>query len=201
MRNLINTWALFFVLGMVISCKKDKTIANSFENPIQAASKNTTLIDSTRNFPGFDFYEIGTKIYFSKSGKVTKLGCRAGNTGNFVVSFWDVETTNLLAQTTVNVTDNTKYFYKAIEPIHIVANKKYIISLNTNNVGVSADYWICYKKEPNPDGIDFNIYPFSIGSVTFEEPRGKTSATAVFPSNPQSPWNFFAGADVQFEYE
>jgi hypothetical protein len=115
MRNLINTWALFLVLGMAISCKKDKATNVNFENPVQAASKNTTLIDSTRNFPGFDFYEIGTKIYFSKAGKVTKLGCRAGNTGNFVVSFWDVESSALLAQTTVNVTDNTKYFYKAID--------------------------------------------------------------------------------------
>ena len=199
MRNLINTLAIVFVLGMAISCKKDKTTNVIFENPVQAASKNTTLIDSTRNFPGFDFYEIGTKIYFSKSGKVTKLGCRAGNTGNFVVSFWDVESSALLAQTTVNVTDNTKYFYKAITPIEIIPNKRYIISMNNNNDGVSADYWICYKKEANPDGIDFNVYPFSIGSVTFEEPRGKTSATAVFPSNPLSPWNFLAGADVQFE--
>ncbi|HUM50794.1 MAG TPA: DUF4082 domain-containing protein [Chitinophagales bacterium] len=201
MRNLINTLAIVFVIGMAISCKKDKTTNVNFENPVQAASKNTTLLDSTRNYPGFDFYEIGTKIYFSKAGKVTKLGCRSGNTGNFVVSFWDFESSALLAQTTVNVTDKTKYFYSAITPIEIVPNKRYIISLNNNNGGVPADYWICYKREANPDGIDFNIYPFNIGSVTFEAPYGKTSATAVFPSNPLSPWNFLAGADVQFEYE
>jgi hypothetical protein len=29
------------------------------------------------------------------------------------------------------------------------------------------------KERPTLDGIDFNVYPFSIGSVTFEAPRWK----------------------------
>ncbi|MFN8282714.1 MAG: hypothetical protein U0U67_05835 [Chitinophagales bacterium] len=202
MKNLINIWALCILAGItLVSCKKNKIKINT-EQPVQSASKTTSLLDSTRNFPGFAFYEMGSKVYFSKPGKVTKLGCRAGATGKFVVSFWDFDSHELLAQTKVTITDKDKFFYNAVSPVQITANKRYVVSMNNNNEGIITDYWLCYRKSTVlPNEIEFNVYPLSVGSVTFEDIRSVESSTAVFPSTIISAWNFSAGADVQFEYE
>ena len=50
------------------------------------------------------------------------------------VALWDSTTKNLIVAVSVKVTDSTKFTYTDISPIPIVANKKYVVSIN-NTVG------------------------------------------------------------------
>jgi hypothetical protein len=151
-------------------------------------------------FPSFgSFYESGNKILFLKNGTITKLGCCSGNKGTFTVSFWDFETTSLLAATSITVTDTLQYFYKNITPISITANKRYVVSMNNSSGGSAKDYWIYYRKS-GPGTIYANIYPFTSGNVTYEDARFKETSSPSFHNSLLSPWSFICQADLQFEY-
>lgn len=187
------------LLGFLAACKKDKNLATT-ENPTKAAIANPALVDSFVLFPSFgSFYESGNKIYFSRNGTVTKLGCRSGNKGTFTVNFWNFETASLLASANITVSDTLQYVYKNITPITVTANKRYVISMNNNSGGSAKDYWIYYRKS-GPGTISPNIYPFTSGSVTYEDVRAKETSTSIFPDFTISPWNFICQADLQFEY-
>lgn len=180
-------------------CKKDKTVPS--ETPVKAASGNRNLLDSFVLFPSFGTsYEIGSKLYFTKNGKITKLGCRAGNKGTFAVSLWDFETSTLLASTSVTIEDSSRFTYKGITPLEIVKNKRYVVSLNLTSGGNPKDYWLYYKKNSAGTDIEFNVFPVTTGNTVIEDSRYAESSTPVFPGTVNSPWMFSAGADLQFEY-
>lgn len=110
------------------------------------------------------------------------------NTGNFKVSLWNYSTQELIATTTVNVTDITQFKYNDISPVEITANVRYVIS-----IFLTSGY--AYSKKP---GIP--IYPFTIGSITFEDFRTKNSPTSVFPDNFDNYITLGGVPDFQFEY-
>lgn len=191
--------SLFIAAAFISGCKKDQ--AKPFETPVKAASENKTLLDSAVIFPSFGTnYEIGSKLYFTKNGKITKLGCRAGNKGTFAVSLWDFETRTLLASTSVTITDSSRFTYKDITPVEIVMNKRYVVSLNLTSGGNPKDYWLCYNKNSAGTDIEFNVFPVTTGNTVIEDSRYAVSSTPVFPGTVNSPWMFSAGADLQFEY-
>lgn len=194
----------FVALMLLVSvftngCKKAKTVPS--ETPVKAASENRNLLDSFVIFPAYGtHYEIGSKMYFTKNGKITKLGCRAGNKGTYAVSLWDFETRTLLASTSVTITDSSRFNYKDITPVDIVMNKRYVVSLNLTSGGNPKDYWLHYKKNTAGTDIEPNVYPVASGNTVIEDSRYTESTTPVFPGTVNSPWMFSAGADVQFEY-
>ncbi|HPA35441.1 MAG TPA: DUF4082 domain-containing protein [Chitinophagales bacterium] len=191
--------SLFIVAAFISGCKKDE--AKPFETPVKASSENKTLLDSAVIFPSFGTnYELGSKLYFTKNGTITKLGCRAGNKGTFAVSLWDFETNNLLASTSITVTDSMHFTYKSITPVDVTMNKRYVVSMNLTSGGEAKNYWLLYKKNEAGTNIIFNVFPVTTGNTVIEDSRYAESSTPVFPGTVNSRWMFSAGADVQFEY-
>lgn len=191
---------LFFILsiGLWMACKKEESDpATKTENPAKATIDAGLVVDSVKILGGFYSFEFGPKIYFSRNGKVTKLGCKIANTGTYRVSFWDYNTKDLIAATTVNVTDSTQFTYNDISPIPVTANTRYVISINNNSGGEPKKYYVFFKKS-NIDGK--NIFPFTTGSVTYEKNLYVTSNTSTFPSEDDSQFSIGGIPDLQFEY-
>lgn len=192
MKNTLKLMTMLCIIAlMAISCAKDKT---KIENPMQKVVTEKIVVDSSFLFSNNN-WEFGEKLYFSRNGKITKLGCMMGNKGNFRVSFWDEATKNLIAATTVNVTDSTKFTYNSISPVNVTANTRYVLSVNNTDGGNHKLYYVFRKKAGG------NIFPFTSGSVTYEKHHETASSTSVFPL-PNLSNSYITGvADLQFEYE
>ena len=143
-------------------------------------------------------FEFGNKFYASRNGKITKLGCKMPVPGNYRVSLWNFTTTDLITATTIITTDSTQFQYNDISAVEITANTRYVISFNNTISSVPKRYFLYYKY---PLGLT-SIYPFTIGSITFETLQEKASAVSVFPDvvNPSDQTVLGGVPDMQFEY-
>jgi len=190
---------LSLVVVAVLSCSKTKvntvtvthdttvtTIDTPFQNPVKAIIQQGILVDTIANInaPGT---EIGTEFYTSDTGTVSQLG-GLFETKNiaYTVTLWDVATTTALAQTSVTTTDTTKFAYAAISPIHLSANKLYIISYNS---GAHGTLFPSLKVGGNLS------FPYSIGNITFLKSYYINSA--AFPTTEED--NFITPADFVFK--
>jgi hypothetical protein len=189
------------MMAMVLfACKKDKDItpppAKITETPgkttIEAKTKVDTLVIGTPPNPS----EIGTELFFSKKGKVTALGGLFATKGNFRVSFWEVNTKNLIVTVSINVTDTTKFTYVNIAPINVAATTGYIISINNTQDGISKNVYAAAK---NPNFT--TIYPFTVGSVTFVQSLAIESINPAFPNFALDDNVFIGISDFVFEPE
>jgi len=184
-------------IAFQIGCKKESGSTTKTENPMQTTLNAKLVVDSVKTFANGS-WEFGQKLYFSKNGNITKLGCKMANNGSFRVSLWDFATANLIAATTVTITDSTKFTYNAVSPIAVTANTRYIISVNNTSGGTYKLYYV-YRKKSNVSNA--SIYPFTTGSTTYEAHAETSSATSVFPTVLPDK-SFIDGIpDVQFEYE
>ena len=198
MKKTIYAAVLFLTIGIAAtSCKKDNTPKTKTENPAKATIEAKLVVDTSLAF-ATGSWEFGNKFYVSKNGNITKLGCKMPDAGSFRVSLWDFSTQNLIAATTVTITDTSKFVYNAVSPIAITANTRYLISTNNTSGGVAKRYFVYFKKP----SASTPIYPFTTGSVTYETLQEKGSTTSVFPDGvPSVDRYYFIGVpDFQFEY-
>jgi hypothetical protein len=165
--------ATLLLITFAFACKKsaDVSIPPS-ETPVKTTYTQKIVYDTVEIFPGS--YEFGYKFYSSKNGKISQLGCLAPVKGNIRVSLWDFDSKDLITAVTIN-SDSTSFQYVDIPAVSIVANKRYVISLNSHANGVSR--YSLGRKKPSS-----NIYPFSSGSVTFEALQQIESTTSKFPA-------------------
>lgn len=189
---------ILITIGLIAACKKEGTSKVKTENPMKTTIAQKLVVDSVITQSSGKF-EFGYKFYASKNGTITKLGCRMPETGNYRVSLWDFATKDLISATTVAVSDTSKFTYNDISPVSITANTRYVVSINNTNGGVGKEYYIYFKKS----GASFvpNIYPFTTGSITYEDFREIASSISTFPSNLFSTYAIVGPADFQFEYE
>ena len=194
MKKTITAITLFLLIGMAAtSCKKESKIIE--EHPMQKITTEKSIVDSFHLFSNNN-WEFGEKLYFSKNGKITKLGCMMANQGSFRVSLWDFTTKNLIAATTINVTDTTKYTYNSVSPIDVTANTRYVLSINNTSGGEQKLYYIARKRS----NLSGNLFPFTSGSVTYEKHHETNSAISVFPLESLSGSYLSGFPDLQFEY-
>ena len=197
MKNTIYAAVLFLTIGIAAtSCKKDNTPKTKTENPAKATIDAKSVVDTSYIF-GLSSFEFGNKFYSSRNGNITKLGCKMPQTGNYRISLWNFSTQDLIAATTVAITDTSKFTYNSVSPIAITSNVRYVISLNNTSSGTPKQYYIYFKK-PTTSGA--SIYPFTSGSITYEDFREKSSTTSTFPSLTLSNWAIVGVPDLQFEY-
>jgi hypothetical protein len=190
---------LFLILFTgITSCKKDNNQpTTNAETPMQTTIAQNLVVNSVGIY-NTGAWEFGQKFYFAKNGHVTKLGCKMANTGQFRVCFWDFNTKNIIAATTVSITDSTNFFYNTVTPIPVNANVRYVVSVNNTTLnGISKDYYL-YEKSSN--GSLASIYPFTTGNVTYEAKLEVTSVNSAFPTTVVSnSWNIIGVADLEFE--
>ena len=136
--------------------------------------------------------EDGYKIFFAKDGQVTQLGCKLPQAGQYKVSFWDFDTKTLRASPIVTVTDANQFTYVNITPIDVVANQRYVLSINNTQNGAIVSTYKAKKKS------NVNLFPFTVGSVTFEDNSFKASATTLFPDSDVTGTILFNFPDLTF---
>lgn len=191
------TFLLLICIALLNGCKKETGPTTKTENPLNASLASGQIDSiSTRNNGTFEF---GNKLYFSKNGSITKLGCKLPYKGNIRVSFWDYATKDLIAAATITITDSTKFNYVNISPIAVTANTRYVLSLNNTSGGLARSYHLGYRKSGAT--LVANIYPFTVGSVTYEAPYYQLSSTSTFPILEDPDKKYIGGfSDLQFEY-
>ena len=183
---------LMFIAG----CKKVTTPSLTTEHPMQNLLNQTSVVDTNFIFQNGQ-WEWASKLYFSRNGNITKLGCKLGALGSYRVALWDFDAHNVIAVTTVSIIDTTQFAYNIISPISVTANTRYILSVNNANGSLAKLYYVYYKKS---NVAHANIYPFTSGSVTYESSYGYLGADLHFPTLYPSSDAIIGIADLQFEH-
>lgn len=198
MKKTIYTAVLFLIIGITASsCNKKETgTSTKTENPAKATIADALVVD-TALIQNYGSFEFGQKIFFSKNGNITQLGCKMASKGTFRVSLWDFTTQNLIVAVPVTVIDTTVFTYNTISSIAVTANTRYLISINNTDGGINKPYYNYIKKSNISSS---SIYPFSSGSVTYEGQYAKASQVSVFPVGLDGVFLFGGLPDLQFEY-
>ncbi len=95
--------------------------------------------------------------------------------GTYRIIVWDFDTKQLLRQKTVEQTTPDKLTLEGVESLSLAANKKYVISINSQSAGVNKKYTYAYKT----GGADF--MPFTKGSILVYNACYRNTATPLFP--------------------
>ncbi len=121
-------------------------------------------------------WELGVVFSTSASGKITRLGSKMPDPGTYRVIVWDSDTKAILRQKTIEQTAPDHLTFGDIEALPLVANKKYVISINSQSAGTSKKYSYAYKTA---GGTDF--MPYTKGSILVHNACYRLIATATFP--------------------
>ena len=199
MKKILNVSVIILALMLTTFCSKDKK-NTIIENPLKATIESENIVDTFYAIIGTGInYEFGNKFYASRDGRITKLGCKMPQNGSYRVSLWNFATTNLITATTITTTDSTSFFYNNISPVSITTGNRYVISINNTDAGIAKRYYIYFKKPTISDAI----YPFTKGSITFEDFQTTVSISPTYPStiNPSYQTILAGVPDFQFEYD
>jgi hypothetical protein len=193
---------LSFLIVLIIasSCTKNTTVTHTiydttttidtpFQMPVKGVLDQGILVDTVIYSASPSTHtEVGTEFYSSDTGTISQLGgLFAVKNQNYTVSLWDAVADTLLTSAIVTTTDTTVFAYQVITPVHISANKLYIISLNS---APSALVNVIGSKSTSTVA-----FPYSIGNITFVGTYYTTSA--AFPTIPIN--NFVTSADFVFK--
>lgn len=174
------------------SCKKKN---NDTPKPVV---KEATLIENAFNNASFTAtaigggnWEYGVKFSMSKAGKITKLGTKMPEVGNYRVTLWDADSKVILAQATVNQTTAATGSFADIAPFSIVVGKDYYVTVQSVN-----KKWFEVTKA----GGGNITYPIVSGSMTIKQygyNNSGAASPAVFPIF--FPTEYYAGfTDLEF---
>jgi hypothetical protein len=184
----------FLFVGLLLNaCKKDDTVAvKPSETPVSTLVSETdwklTAYTSGK-------FELGYVFSSTVAGKVTQLGAQMNEPGVYTVSVWDGDTKALLRQKSVEQTSPSKFSTATIDPLPIVKDKKYVVSINNVIGGVSKGYNGLAKTPASST----SIFPISRGSIVIQKSVYSASATTVYPATDYSGSNTFWGfADITF---
>lgn len=167
---------LFF--GMLLgaacltSCSKKDTVKPA-ENALTTflSTENTVTSGVRTSGP----WELGIVFSSSTAGKLTQVGSKMPEPGTYRIIVWDFDTKQVLRQKTVEQTTPDKLTLDGIESLALTANKKYLISINSQSTGTNRKYGVAYKT----GGGD--VMPFTKGSILVYNACYRNTATALFP--------------------
>jgi hypothetical protein len=170
---------LFLAVGVMglNSCSKSSDSVKPAETPITSFLSGTAVSAGVRTSGP---WELGLIFSTSVAGKITQLGSKMPEAGSYRVILWDADTKALLRQKTVEQTASDKLALADIEPLTTEANKKYLVSINSQSGGANKKYGYVYKT----GGGDF--MPFVMGSVLVQNACYSGVATPTFPNSTQN---------------
>ena len=183
---------LFLFLALAVSnCRKDDDeptpIIYPEENPLAAYIANTGF-SVKDDFINAGDYEFGLVFSPNVNGKIKAITTKLPEANaNLRVTIWDFDTKSVLITEIINVTAANTAISKSIAELPLVKDKKYLISMNSND-------W--YNRE-KPGGTAAT-YPVTAGNIKFTEYLWKSGATQTFPTNPDD--TYYAG-DLSFVFQ
>ena len=120
-------------------------------------------------------WELGVVFSSSVAGKLTQVGSKMPEPGSYRIIVWDFDTKQVLRQKSIEQTAPDKLTLNDVESLALSANKKYVISINSQSGGVNKKYGFAYKT----GSVDF--MPFTKGSILVYNACYRNTATALFP--------------------
>ena len=167
-----------FICGLLLGavslngCGNKDTVKPSENNLTTFVGSESTLTSSTRTSGP---WELGVVFSASVAGKLTQVGSKMPEPGSYRIIVWDFDTKQLLRQKTVEQTTPDKLTLDGVESLALVANKKYVISINSQSAGANKKYAFAQKT----GGADF--MPFTKGSTLVYNACFRNTATPLFP--------------------
>ena len=184
---------LFLCLTLVvINCRKDDDdeitpIIYPEENPLSAYMINTGFSESS-NFINSGDYEFGLVFSPNVNGKIKAITAKIPDISSTMrVTIWDYDTKTVLRTEIVNVSAANTSITKSITELPIVKDKKYLISMNSND-------WYNRTKA----GGGSAIYPITAGNIKFTEYLWKSGTGQTFPTNVD---DSYYGGDLSFVFQ
>lgn len=171
-----------------ISCSSDDSSPSyPVENPLEAYHQQAGFTTTT-NFIDAGNYEFGLAFSPNVKGviKAITLKLPAVNP-TLKVTIWDYDTKQVLRTEVIDVSTKDVLFTKAIPELALEKDKKYMITMNSND-------WYKKHKADNTNAI----YPITAGNIKFLEYRWLGGATQVFPTNISLNYN---GGDLSFNFK
>lgn len=191
-KNLILSVSAAVVM-MSVSCSKDDEteqpvpIVYAEENPLAKYYENTGFTTST-DFINAGDYEFGLAFTPKVKGKMNALVAKLPAVNpSLRVTIWDYTTKTVIRSETVNVGSANTEIVKSIPELVLEKDKKYFISMNSND-------WFKRNKPDNSNAV----YPVMAGNITFLEYRWVSGTGQSWPTNVSS--NYNAG-DLSFKFQ
>lgn len=177
---------------LTTSCSKDdesipEPIVYAEENPLNKYHESTGFT-TVSNFINAGNYEFGLVFSPNVKGKINAITVKLPDANpNLKVTIWDYTAKTVLRTEIVNVAASNTLLTKAIEAFPMEKDKKYMITMNSND-------W--YKKN-KPDKSNA-IYPITAGNIKFLEYRWIGTSSQTFPTNVSLDYN---GGDLSFNFQ
>ncbi|GAB3574214.1 hypothetical protein GCM10027578_36500 [Spirosoma luteolum] len=169
------TWLLpgLILTQTLVGCQPTND-ARPAENGLTTyIGSESTLQQSTRSSGP---WELGVLFSASVAGRLTQLGSKMPEPGTYRVIVWDADSRQLLRQKTIEQTATDKLTLTDVESLPLTANKKYMISINSQSAGTNKKYGYAYKA----GGTEF--MPFTRGNLLFYNAAYSSTATATYPA-------------------
>ena len=162
MKTLKTILSLVAIAFFTISCSSDDDNTPKFktENPLEAYYTQTGFTTST-NFVNAGDFEFGLVFTPTVKGKIKAITLKLPASNPAVrITIWDYTEKIVLRSETLNVAAVDVQVSKEISELALEKNKKYMITMNSND-------WYSKSKEDN-SGAN---YPITAGNIRFEEYR------------------------------
>ncbi|SHM90740.1 protein of unknown function [Chryseobacterium carnipullorum] len=178
---------------LITSCSKNddesipQPIVYAEENPLAKYQENAGFTMTT-NFINSGNYEFGLVFSPNVKGKINAITLRLPDVNpDLKVTIWDYTAKTVLRTEMVNVSASNTLFTKVIAELALEKDKKYVITMNSND-------W--YKKT-RPDNGNA-VYPITAGNIKFLEYRWLSTSSQIFPTNISFNYN---GGDLSFNFQ
>ncbi|RYC68302.1 MULTISPECIES: DUF4082 domain-containing protein [Spirosoma] len=177
MKTILTTGLALLMAAGLTNCGDKETVKPSEQALTSFMSAESTLTPSVRTSGP---WELGVVFSSTVAGKLTQVGSKMPEPGTYRVIIWDFDTKQSVRQKTVEQTAPDKLTMADIESLALVANKKYIISINSQSGGTNKKYGAAYKT----GGGEF--MPFTKGSILVYNACYRLTAPALFPDAVQN---------------
>lgn len=189
MKNLI--LSLVAIAAITLQCRKDddntEPVVYPEENPLSLYHTNAGFT-TTSNFINAGNYEFGLVFSPTVNGKINSIVLQLPDVNaNLKVTFWDYNKKTVLKSEVVNVSAANTVITKPITGLILEKDKKYVISMNSND----------WYKRSKPDNSDI-VYPVTAGNIKFWEYRWLGTSDQIFPTNVSLNYN---GGDLSFNFQ
>lgn len=191
-KNYFQFILFLFLTLAVTNCGRDDDplplpIVYPDENPLSAYITNTGF-STTSNFINAGDYEFGLVFSPNVNGKMKAITAQIPDTNaSMRVTIWDYDTQAVIRTETINVSAANTAITKVISELALVKDKKYLISMNSND-------W--YNRTKPLGGSA--TYPITAGNIKYTEYLWKSGAAQTFPTIVDD--SYYAG-DLSFIFQ
>lgn len=187
MKKIQSKITILFVSLFAISCSSDDGTSYPTENPLDAYHTQAGFTTTTNYIDSGD-YEFGLAFSPNVKGKIKAITVKLpGANAALRVTIWDYDAQTVLRSETINVEEADVSTEKTITALALEKDKKYLITMNSND-------W--YKRAKADDSNA--TYPITAGNIKFLEYRWAGGTSQSFPTNVSLNYN---GGDLSFDFK